>query len=64
MVEEAVGAGGACAWREEKRRGVGRGAVENGGALPLYRGQRGGRRLVIKMAKRPVLMGTKWLAFK
>jgi hypothetical protein len=38
MVEEVLGAGGAWARREEKRRRAGRGAVENGGSLHLYRG--------------------------
>jgi hypothetical protein len=58
--EEALGAGGACARREVKERSV----VENSGALSLYRGRGGGRRLVIKMEKWPALMGMKWLAFK
>jgi hypothetical protein len=48
----------------EKRRREGRGVVENGGALPLYRGRAGVRRLVIKMEKWPALMGMKWLTFK
>jgi hypothetical protein len=49
--EEALGAGGAWARREEKRRRVGSGAVENDRSLPLYRGRVGGRRLVIKIEK-------------
>jgi hypothetical protein len=48
----------------EKRKRAGRGAVENGGALHIYRGRGVGRRLVIKMEKLPTLMGMKWLAFK
>jgi hypothetical protein len=35
----------------EKRRRVGRGAMENGRALPLYRARGGGRWQVIKMEK-------------
>jgi hypothetical protein len=61
MAVEVLGAGGAWAQREKKESG--RGVVENDGGLPLYRG-RGGWWLVIKMEKRPTLMGTKWLAFK
>jgi hypothetical protein len=37
-----------------KRRRAGRGAVENGGPLPLYRGRGVGRRPVIKTKKWPV----------
>jgi hypothetical protein len=37
-----LGAGGAWARRGEKRGGVGRGAMEISGALPLYRGLGGG----------------------
>jgi hypothetical protein len=62
MVEQALSA--AALRRGEKRRRAGRGAVENGGALPLYRGQGGGWRLVIKTEKWSALMGTKWLPFK
>jgi hypothetical protein len=40
MTEEALGASSAQARREEKESG--RGAVEGGGALPLYRGREGG----------------------
>jgi hypothetical protein len=49
----------------EKRRRAGRGVVEDGGALPLYRGL-GGRwqRSVVKIEKRPMLMGMKRLTFK
>jgi hypothetical protein len=43
--------------RGKKRRRAGRGVVENGGALPLYGGRGGGRRLVIKMEKQPMI---KW----
>jgi hypothetical protein len=47
--------------RGEKRRRTGSGAVEDGGALPLYRG-RGG--VVAKREERPTLLGMKWLSFK
>jgi hypothetical protein len=57
-----------CGWRwrhsvwaalehGEKRRGMERGAVENGRALPLYKGRRGGHRPLIKMKKRSLING-------
>jgi hypothetical protein len=60
--EEALDAGGAWARREDKASGERCGGER--GALPLYRGRGGGRRLVIKTEKQPALMGMKWLAFK
>jgi hypothetical protein len=48
----------------EKRRRVGRGAVDDGRALPLYRGREVGRWPVVKMEKWSTLMGTEWLMFK
>jgi hypothetical protein len=48
----------------EKRRGARRGAVENGGALPLYRGRGGGRRQMIKMEKWPVINRSETTQFK
>jgi hypothetical protein len=41
----------------ENRRRAGRGTMENGGALPLYRGRGGGLRPVIKMEKQLMI---KW----
>jgi hypothetical protein len=45
----------------EKRRRAGRGAVENGGALPLYRGRGGGWWPVIKAEEWLALIGMKRL---
>jgi hypothetical protein len=42
---------------KEKRSRAGRGAVENGGPLPLYRGRGGVRRPVIRLEKWPVING-------
>jgi hypothetical protein len=42
---------------KEKRSRAGRGVVENGGPLPLYRGQGGVRRPVIRLEKWPVING-------
>jgi hypothetical protein len=49
-------------WHGKKRMTPGGFAVEDGGALPFYRGRGGlGQRSVDKVKEWPVLMGMKWL---
>jgi hypothetical protein len=48
----------------ETREGVGRGAIEDGGALPLYKVEGEGRQPVVKMEKWPALMEMNQLMFK